>query len=206
MFRVVLVSCFLMQGLLIPVELQAEDKSQIEEGNAKDANVDGATESYGKSALRYFSSNKDYRPEDLIVQSQVAEFQNYLKRTKGHSAATHPRLVKRVLPDHSPLSKLFHQKRFKQTLRDLSKQLNGYASLYKICSTAAGRKELETLLKKGDTERIAVLAAEAAKKPMRRQASKIFTIGDLLAATRPSSKVKAGSKDSSEKKPEAQIK
>ena len=173
MIRVVVFFCVLLPSCLSTLVLLAEDKSIKEV-------TDLVTQSHRDTVLRYFSSNQSYRVEDLLVQSQVSELQNYLRSTKGHSPSTHPKLLKRVLPDHSHLAKLFYQKRFKQKLRDLSKELDGYESLHRMCHTAAGSKQLENLLENGETARIILIAKDLIKKPKRKRAPRIYTVGDFL--------------------------
>ena len=60
---------------------------------------------------RYFAGMARYEEGDLISFTQVAELQQYLRKTTGHSAASHPSLLRQVLPDASRLSRLFYAKR-----------------------------------------------------------------------------------------------
>ena len=76
------------------------------------ADTETDTEATGRklaaTVYRYFESSKSYHKGDLITRSQLAEMQSYLRKTNGHSPATHPRLLNRALADEARLVRYFY--------------------------------------------------------------------------------------------------
>jgi len=118
------------------------------------------------TVLRFFAGITSYQEGDLIVRSDVAELQDYLRKTHHHSAATHPALLKRVLPDHSQLARLFYTSQGGQVLRIAAKKLGGYADLDRFTRTAIGRGQLREAISSSNAD---ILVEMLAKKSIEQQ-------------------------------------
>ena len=143
---------------------------------------------------RYFAEMAGYEEGDLIASSQVAELQQYLRKTRGHSPASHARMLHRVLPDASRLTRLFYAKRGASVLRDAAEKLQGYAALDRLSRTNAGYALLikaigtdsadqlvELLAVKSDVRPIAAASGNR-QENIPRPTSHIYTVDEFLAA------------------------
>lgn len=179
-FATYIVRLFFCGFLLSSVSLvRAEEQNH---SDAVEAQLLAAT------AHRYFASNSEYRVGDLIVQSQVEEFQSYLRKTKGKSKATHGSLKKRAIPDHDPLAKLFYNEGHKELLRALAESFDGYSELHRLSKMTGGSKKLDAALNEGDWDAIVELLAKQKDSPSRKRVSKIFTVKDFIKAVESLSK------------------
>ena len=99
---------------LLPISIacaQSNSESQAQ-GIHQTKNVDqasAAVKSMRETVFRFFEGDRRYQRGDLIVQSQVAELQDYLRKTRGPIRATHPKLRKQVLSDNACLARAFYR-------------------------------------------------------------------------------------------------
>ena len=151
---------------------------------------------------RYLESSKSYQRGDLVTQIQLAELQSYLRKTSGHSPATHPRLLKRALPDRAPLVRYFYVGGHKRFLRRVAEKAGGYAKLDFLSRSAAGRTKIDRALQVGNEESFLELLGNVIPKASAKQVQPIYTANDFLAAVRNSSKTtQTGSVDKENDQP-----
>ncbi len=148
-----------------------------------------------ETVLRFFEGDSGYQPGDLIVQSQVAELQDYLRRTRGPIHATHSRIRKRVLADNACLARAFYRLGGRKLLGQTAIQLGGYAPLDRLCQTKAGRRKLSKAILAGDMASL-VAYAQAIEKTLAEspdakakqatfvthRAPKIYSVEDFVLA------------------------
>jgi len=169
---------------------------------AKKAAEVPSRERLAETAELFFGADPSYRSGDLLVRSQVAGFQDYLRKTQGTSLATRSRLLKRIEPDNSRLAHVFFSKNGRSTLRVAAQELGGYEPLVCHSRTKRGFQSLQEAAKLGQASQLVeqIVAKEAleklAKKPNTRpttsRLSRIYTEEQLLDAmlSRPSSQKK----------------
>jgi len=152
------------------------------------------TDPLSRTVVRYFEGQSQFLPGDLIVRSQVAELQDYLRKTRGASAATNPLLRKQVLVDHACLARAFYGLGGDWLLREAARKLGGYGTLDRLCKTKAGREILTAAVRQSDLEMllgylrkhdlppesVRVSLADTEKKRVAPKLSKIYTVEDLL--------------------------
>lgn len=140
---------------------------------------------------RYFVAIGGFQEGDLVAQSQVRELQIYLRKTRGHSAATHPKLLGRVLPDASRLARLFYSGQGAEVLRNAANKLGGYEYLDRLSRTHAGRAQLNAAIKSDSPGLPVELLPKLAKKVTKTartskespsKASLIYTVDELVTA------------------------
>jgi hypothetical protein len=132
--------------------------------------------------MRYFASSKNYQRGDLITNSQVAEMQGFLRKTQGHSPATHPRMLRRLLSDNAALVKFFYSGDNRVFLRNAAKKYGGYAGLDRITQSAAGREKLEALQRTNDIEGLETLLKDFPLNRSAKRPPRIYTVEEFLAA------------------------
>ena len=141
----------------------------------------------------YLSADESYRSGDLITQSQLREFQIYLRRTRGASLATHQKWSKMALADRAGLTQLFHNGGA-VLLRRAVQQTGSFADLDKLARTPRGQTLLNNAIKNNDLEQLmqaieqhkekepARKAGEVPKKsPPKPEKVVIYTADDFLA-------------------------
>ena len=160
--------------------------------------IGGATTAQPSEQLKstvhnYLSADSGYQRGDLITRSHLEDLQLYLRRTQGHSLATHLRWRKRMLPDTAPLAKIFYSEG-RPLLRKAAEKLGGYAALDRLSRSIAGQKTLQEAIKKNSTDLLYQTVADEEKKlaanrknaedsrtkPSRKQ--RIYTAADYLSA------------------------
>ncbi len=149
-----------------------------------------------ETVRRYFASIGGYHEGDLISRSQVEDLQVYLRRTQGHSAATHARILRRILPDDSRLVRLFYQKNGAELLRQAAVKNGGYEVFDRLSRSTAKYARLVEATDRGSIEKLNQLTDEELKKLLatkekseanksRVKSSRIYTIEDYLEAVIP---------------------
>ncbi len=143
----------------------------------------------------YLSAESSYREADLITESQVREFQIYLRRTRGTSLATHPMWAKKALADHEPLARLFYNGGA-AVIRATVKKTGGYDELVPLARNPRSRGIFEDAIKENEPE-LLMQAVEANRKKQVSEAKsngkseqqmrttkelRIFTARDYVAA------------------------
>lgn len=128
------------------------------EGNASDLTV------LGETVQRYFSGMGGYQEGDLLSRSQVQELQDYLKKTRGHSPATHPWILSRVLADNSRLVRLFYRHNGAELLREAVAKGNGYEVFKSITHTSIGYSELVDAVERGAVEDLIQMANQKSQQ------------------------------------------
>ncbi|MEM8946255.1 MAG: hypothetical protein AAGD11_13865 [Planctomycetota bacterium] len=111
----------------------------------------------------YLSSDAGYKSGDLITRSNIAEFQLYLRRTHGHSVATHSRWTERMLKDRDTLAYSFYNGGA-DLLRRAEKETAGYEEIHRIGRTALGRRALKQAIASKSIQPILDVIAETSKK------------------------------------------
>ena len=81
---------------------------------------------------RHFAATTGYQEGDLITRSQIEEVQTYLRKSLGHSVATHPRLLIRFLADEARLARIFYWKDGAEMLRTTVANGHSYEILDKL--------------------------------------------------------------------------
>jgi hypothetical protein len=147
-----------------------------------------------ETAKRYFASAGGYQEGDLISQSQIQEFQDYLRKTRGHSPATHPRLLTRVLRDNSRLVRLFNRPNGADLLREAVAKGNGYGAFKNLTHSKTDFAKLTDAFDRGAVEDLIQMADQKSQqltattevsdpKPKRHlKPSMIYTVADYLTA------------------------
>jgi hypothetical protein len=164
------------------------------------------TDPFSRTVIRHFQSQEQYHVGDLIVRSQVAEIQDYMRKTRGISPSTNSRLCKRVVADQDPLARAFNSADNDRLLREAAIQLGGYGPLDQLCQLKSGRQILATAMRQSNLEMLLEYVHENGLSPETAQTSsanaeekqdhernKIYTVEDLLKAMHPNRK---GSADS----------
>ena len=103
-------------------------------------------------ALRYFQYSESFEPGDLIVRSQVADLQSYLRKTRGPCRATDAKLLKRILPDNAPFSRFFYLHSGEKVLRNAASRLGGYRQLVSACNDKQGLIVIKEAIRTGNPE------------------------------------------------------
>ena len=156
------------------------------------------TDPISRTVIRHFQSQQQYHVGDLIVRSQVAEIQDYMRKTRGISASTNSRLRKRVVADQDPLARAFYSADNDRLLREAAIQLGGYGPLDQLCQLKSGRQILATAIRQANLEMLVKYAHENGvssgaaqassanvEEKRNRERSKIYTVEDLLKAMHP---------------------
>ena len=154
------------------------------------------TDPLSKTVIRFFESQSQYLPGDLIVRSQVAELQAYLRKTEGACPATNPQLRRRVLVDHACLARVFYGLGGDRLLREAARKLGSYGPLDRLCQSKAGRAILTTAVRQSNLEmlmdylqkhelppepvRAIPLDQDIDQKQLARKLHKIYTLEELL--------------------------
>lgn len=145
------------------------------------------------TVVRYLSADADYRPGDLITQSQLKEIQAYLRRTQGNSPATHPKWRKRMLPDKAHLASIFYSGGG-PVLRQAAAKLGGYGELDRLSKDVSGRRVLQDAIESNSPDKlIRALQAKGEKTKAQRsnqgnkppamvRSTRIYTAAEFLAA------------------------
>ena len=154
-----------------------------------------SSNNFEQTVLRFFAGMTSYEEGDLIVQSQVEELQDYLRKTRGRSRATQPVLLKRVLADHSPLARLFYTPEGGPVLRSAAEKLGTYAGLDRLSRTSTGRRQLNEAIHDGNADRLVKILAEGNQSTHRtaddhpehvpRLKRRIYTVKQFLLAVQP---------------------
>ena len=103
------------------------------------AATDASGETIEQTIRRYFESLPEFHEGDLISQSHVEDIQQYLLKTQGHIPATHPHILKRALPDRSPLVRCYYKQNGSELLREAARSLGSYGPLESMLRTGRGR-------------------------------------------------------------------
>jgi len=152
-----------------------------------------------KTVIRFFESQANYLPGDLIVRSQVADLQAYLRKTHGASSATNPQLRRRVLVDRACLARVYYGLGGDRLLREAAGKMGGYGPLDRLCQSKAGRALLTTAVNQSNLNALLDYfrkqellpppvrvshgdRGEHEKKQLVRKLSKIYTVEELLKA------------------------
>jgi len=148
----------------------------------------------GPTVDRYLSSSPSYRSGDLITRSHVEELQGYLRKTQGHSAATHGKWRQRMLADNASLVKIFYSGG-EEVLREAATKLGSYAELDRLARSGTGRDQLREAVKLKSSELLvrqimaerAERAAKASEEKVQKVAAssikaRIYTADEFLAA------------------------
>lgn len=148
----------------------------------------------GSTLDLYLSADDSYRSGDLITQSQLKEFQIYLRRTRGASLATHQKWSKMALGDRAGLTQLFHNGGA-VLFRQAVKKAGNYADLDKLARTPRGQAILKNAIKNKDLEQLMQAIEqhkqkqpapdaqdEGKKAPSKPEKAVIYTADDFLAA------------------------
>ncbi|NOY43598.1 MAG: hypothetical protein GXP26_17395 [Planctomycetes bacterium] len=147
-----------------------------------------------ETVRRYFASIGGYHEGDLITRSQVEDLQLYLRRTRGHSAATHARILRRILPDDSRLVRLFYQKNGAELLRQAAVKNGGYEVFDRLSRSTAKYSQLVEATDRGSIEKLNRLTDEESQQQLAAREeksgknkgyvrlSRIYTIEEYLAA------------------------
>lgn len=160
------------------------------------------TDSISRSVVRYFQSQQHHLSGDLIVRSQVAEIQAYLRKTRGASPATNPKLRKRVLADQNYLARIFYGSQGGRLLREAAIQLGGYGPLDQLCQLQSGRQVLTAAIRQQNLKMLVeytqkhepspestrASSVDVEKKQQTRKLGNIYTVEDLLKALHPDRK------------------
>lgn len=111
----------------------------------------------------YLSSDRSYASGNLITDSQLAEFQLYLRKTRGNSLATHSQWTERMVKDSDPLAQMFYNGGSK-ILSEVAQKVGGYAKLERLTRSAVGRKTLQQAIAANLAQPILTAIAEHDKK------------------------------------------
>lgn len=133
------------------VVLLVVDRLEAQEAPALPANIESTLD-------LYLSADDAYQAGDLITQSQLKEFQVYLRRTRGSSLATHQKWAKKALGDRAGLSQLFYNGGA-EILREVAQKKGGFAELDELVSTPRGKAIVQKAIKQKDVDQI-LLAIE----------------------------------------------
>ncbi|MEO2045969.1 MAG: hypothetical protein ABGX16_05285 [Pirellulales bacterium] len=153
------------------------------------------TDPISRTVIRHFQSQEQYHVGDLIVRSQVAEIQDYMRKTRGISASTNSMFRKRVVADQDPLARTFNSAGNDRLIREAAILLGGYGPLDQLCKLKFGRQILATTIHQSNLEMLVeyvhghgvssgaaqASSANAEEKP-NRERSKIYTVEDLPKA------------------------
>jgi len=107
---------------------------------------------FEETVERYLSVDRNYERGALITKSHLDDLQSYLRRSYGHSIATHVKWQRRMLPDNSRLSQLFYAGGGRFILSKAASQLGGYAKLERLSISSEGRKILHEAIKNNATD------------------------------------------------------
>ncbi len=178
--------------LLLPILCTFALNQCFGETRPEDAVADNVV--FNETVRRHFASQRGYHEGDLITRSQIEELQGYLRSAFGHSAATHPRALRRILADDSRLASLFYKKNRGEILRALAAQNKGYEVFDRISRTTAGYARLTEAVDHAEVGVLNQLADEESQKtlsaksgnsetPVRRsKPTPIYTVEEYLAA------------------------
>jgi|GEM_PF-3806630 len=147
-----------------------------------------------RTIVRFFESQSHYYPGDLIVRSQVAELQDYLRKTRGAGPWTNFQLRRRVLVDHACLARIFYGLGGDRLLREAAQKLGGYGPLDRLCQSKSGREILVAAVRQSNFEMlrdylqkhglppepVRISPADSNKKHPVRKLAKIYTVEGLL--------------------------
>lgn len=134
----------------------------------------------------YFASDPGYHAGDLISQSQLEEFQTFLRKTRRYSKLTHVVLLKLTLSDDAPLVRLFHSQGGAGVFRTAAAELGSYAPIDRTTLREEGRVALREAVSadspKAVLEAVAIYAPQESEKPDARHLLKdrIYTVEDLI--------------------------
>ena len=137
-----------------------------------------------ETVYRFMAASGGIQPDDLIVQSDVQELQDFLRVTRHGRPLSSPLLARRILADRSPLSRLYHRQGG-HALRAAAEALGSFAPLDQLASSGAGRKALQIAIDSGSVVELLRMIEDLDSQP--RSASslrKIYTtremVGELL--------------------------
>jgi len=135
---------------------------------------------------RYFTGQSGYQVGDLITRSQVEELQRYLRRTRRRGPASHPLILRRLLPDNCRLVKLFYARNGAQVLRAAAQKLGGYATLEALTRSTASYTQLVEAVNSRSVDSVVKLAQipETAKPEGKKKGRKgvLYTVDEFLSA------------------------
>ena len=148
-----------------------------------------------ETVRRFFAEISSYHQGDLIVQSQVEDLQDYLRKTHRRSRATQPVLLKRVLPDRSQLARFFYTAQGGSVLRSAAEKLGTYAGLDHLSRTSTGRHQISEAIHSGRADQLVEILTEK-NPPADRTAGghsknvplpkrRIYTVQQFLLAAQP---------------------
>jgi len=194
--RIVVVFALVLLGVLSPRLGLAE--SEVE-ASSKPSAIE-------MTIRRFFSGQSEYQDGDLITRSQVEEFQLYLRRTRQRGPASHPLILKRLLPDNSRLCKVFYLKNGGKVLRIASQKLGGYAGIEALVKSTASYTQLVDAVRSGAADSVVQLveAAGMGKKldttkiveNRKRRKKTIYTVDDFIKAVIVTPEAKTPAEDS----------
>ena len=115
------------------------------------------------TVIRFLDASSHYHTGDLIVQSQMAELLDFLRKTRGHCLAAHAKWRRRALPDRAKLSIAFYREDGRETMLEAANALGGYAALDWLCQSKAGWKIMLESIHQGDAQRLIDSANALAK-------------------------------------------
>jgi len=143
---------------------------------------------------RYFTGQSGFQAGDLITRSQVEELQQYLRRTRRRGPASHPRMLRQILPDNCRLAKLFYSGNGDEVLPGAAQRLGGYAVLEALTRSTASYAQLIEAVDSGSVDLVVKLAESVrsaqksettqveSKKKRRKRV--IYTLDEFLSAAR----------------------
>ncbi|QDS99521.1 hypothetical protein [Adhaeretor mobilis] len=133
-----------------------------------------------ETVYRFMAANADIQPDDLIVQSDVRDLQDFLRVTHHHMAFSSPLLVNRILADRSPLSRLYYRDGG-DALRSVAEALGSYAPLDRLASRGSGRKALQVAIDSGSVvELLRTIESLESRPPPASSQTKIYTTRELV--------------------------
>ncbi len=138
-----------------------------------------------ETAELFFGADPAYRSGDLLVRSQVASFQDYLRKTQGASSATRSQLLRKIEPDNSRLASVFFSKGGRSTLRVAAQELGGYGPLVRYCRTKRGLRSLQKSVKRKQVSQLVEqISAQEAKEAQKALSKKTNTRTAFFRSTR----------------------
>lgn len=130
----------------------------------------------------YLSADRSYVSGNLLTDSQLAEFQLYLRKTRGNSLATHSKWIERMVKDSDPLAQMFYNGGSK-LLPEVAEKTGGYAKLEQLSRNAGGRQTLQQAIAAKSVPQILTAIAEHDKKQVTQPSSNKKATGKQAVKT-----------------------
>jgi hypothetical protein len=148
-----------------------------------------------KAVTHYFSSLNDYRPSDLIKQSQVAEALDAVEAA-GWAVPNCETIVELAPADNSFLVQVLTTVSGRRFMRDIAKYPGAYSRLDRLSTIADGKQLIKRLIsQKNGADMIQYLATTSGGRKLgsmmagaqrgvdlNKPTGRIYTAHDLLAA------------------------